>query len=90
MGAMIHEGILCKGTNVVQNLVSRISRFDNKLGFPSHIKVTISFSMCFDRHLVLATTLATPIIASHAIGTISFFLSMFLGVFLLGVVHIQS
>jgi len=46
MGAMIREGILCKGTNVIQNLVSGISRFDNKLSFPSHVKVTISFSLC--------------------------------------------
>lgn len=67
-GVVICEGILCKGTNVVQNFISRIFRFDSKPSFPSHVKVTVSFSMHFSRHLVIVATLTTPAIASHVVS----------------------
>ncbi len=77
-GAMICEGILCKMTNVVQNHVSWICMFHNKLGYPSHVKVTTSFLMCFGRHPLVVVATTTPVVISHVVLSISFFFSMFL------------
>jgi hypothetical protein len=59
--------------------------FHNKPGFPSHVKVTVSFSMCFGKHIVIVAITAIPIVTSHVVFFF-FFLSMFLCMFLLVVV----
>jgi len=82
-GAVIHEGILCKVTNVVQNSIPWIFMFHNKPCFPSHVKVITSFSMCFGKDLVVVASTTRLTIASHVVILFIYFFQGFFVCFFL-------